>query len=93
MVKFVVTPELFSTKHRAVAVGSATVWTRIGGECVVGRRSYRKGRQPIWTRCAQLCGVLCPTTAVAILHKCELRKMCASQQSHNYKRVPGILLM
>lgn len=33
IVKFIVTPELFCTKHRALAVGSATVWTRIGGEC------------------------------------------------------------
>ena len=33
----VVTPELFTTKHRAVAMSVAMVSTRIGGEFFVGR--------------------------------------------------------
>eukprot|EP00904_Undaria_pinnatifida_P002351 jgi/Undpi1/12116/HiC_scaffold_48.g14089.m1 len=48
VVKFVVTPELYNTKHRAVAVGSATVWTRIGGILapVLAEILYDKG--PVW---------------------------------------------
>ncbi|CAM9370485.1 unnamed protein product [Ascophyllum nodosum] len=31
IVKYVITPELYSTKYRVVGLGSASVWTRIGG--------------------------------------------------------------
>lgn len=33
IVKYVITPELYTTKYRAVGLGSASVWTRIGSEC------------------------------------------------------------
>lgn len=32
IIKYVITPELYATKYRAVGLGSASVWTRVGGE-------------------------------------------------------------
>lgn len=84
IVKFIVTPELFCTKHRALAVGSATVWTRIGGECVVGHKHYRKGHRPIWTHCGQLCGARCPATALAIINTNQQpRNMRTTHRPHS----------
>lgn len=77
VVKFVVTPELYNTKHRAVAVGSATVWTRVGGECVVGRNRFRQIPRLLWTRCEQLFGTVNPTTALAIMRTYQPRNMRA----------------
>lgn len=37
--KYVITPELYTTKYRAVGLGSASVWTRIGGEYNVGHQT------------------------------------------------------
>lgn len=32
VIKYVMTPELYATKYRAVGMGSASVWTRVGGK-------------------------------------------------------------
>lgn len=37
--KYIITPELYTTKYRAVGLGSASVWTRIGGEYNVGHQT------------------------------------------------------
>ena len=39
VVSAVVTPELFTTKHRALGMGSATSLSRMGGECVLSGRN------------------------------------------------------
>lgn len=46
--KYVITPELYTTKYRAVGLGSASVWTRIGGMLapVLAEVLYDKG--PVW---------------------------------------------
>lgn len=40
IIKYVITPELYTTKYRAVGLGSASVWTRIGGEYNVGHKTH-----------------------------------------------------
>ncbi|CAN0482963.1 unnamed protein product [Discosporangium mesarthrocarpum] len=56
VVKYVITPEIYDTRYRTVALGSASVWTRVGGEGshlheVLSLSSLHRERQLKFTSC------------------------------------------
>lgn len=51
IMKYVITPELYTTKYRAVGLGSASVWTRIGGKYNAGHQTFDAVAGPLGNRC------------------------------------------
>lgn len=49
---------------------------------VVGHKKYRKGRRPISTHCGELCGALCPATALSIIKKTNNQGIGVQRTDH-----------